>query len=301
MSLGIIPAMASDEAVVAVETPIEMALVSETDGNYEYSVSVNATVTKNSEAVEGSAVSILMFANKDNSAFVEAEKLSGLTVGEIAADYYVYYADQGTTDAEGAVSFEFAVDFPAPAKADAYYVWIGTDSTSSPAEVGLEDMAVSSQVVAVTLTASSTSVKAGSNVTLTPDALNVFGNSVANAPDFSYTVTTNGDTIDAAIADNVLSTYSLLGTYGITVSATGADGNVLTSEELLISIAKAIVGDADGNDRVNLQDALAVLKYVAEIATDSNPAAADVDGNGTVNINDACLILRYIARIINQL
>ena len=55
-------------------------------------------------------------------------------------------------------------------------------------------------------------------------------------------------------------------------------------------------GDLNGDDIVNITDAIELLKYVAKL--DNNvvyEASADIDGNGTVNINDAIALLKQIA------
>jgi hypothetical protein len=49
-------------------------------------------------------------------------------------------------------------------------------------------------------------------------------------------------------------------------------------------------GDADGNSRVTLNDAIAILE-----GTVSNDANADVNGDGKTDINDALRILQYMA------
>lgn len=52
----------------------------------------------------------------------------------------------------------------------------------------------------------------------------------------------------------------------------------------------ALPGDADGNSRVTLNDAIAILE-----GTVSNDANADVNGDGAVDANDALRILQYMA------
>lgn len=57
-------------------------------------------------------------------------------------------------------------------------------------------------------------------------------------------------------------------------------------------------GDADGNGRVNANDALAILRYSLGIDTVIDLAASDVDGDGIVNANDALMVLRAALGII---
>ena len=62
-------------------------------------------------------------------------------------------------------------------------------------------------------------------------------------------------------------------------------------------------GDSDVNNRINVFDAVTILKHVADITPIEGDAltAADVDKNNVIDIQDACGVLRYIARITNQL
>jgi len=99
LSLCSIPAMAEVTTIV-VETPVSMSLVSETDGNYEYRVTANVTVSAGN-----TEVNLLMFGNRDNSAFVSGDNVMNLTVEEIASDYNIYYIDQKTAGSDGKVSF----------------------------------------------------------------------------------------------------------------------------------------------------------------------------------------------------
>ena len=59
------------------------------------------------------------------------------------------------------------------------------------------------------------------------------------------------------------------------------------------------VGDADNNGVVNVKDATAIQKHLADIAT-CRVIAADVDGNG-LNIKDATAIQKYLAGIETNL
>ena len=57
-----------------------------------------------------------------------------------------------------------------------------------------------------------------------------------------------------------------------------------------------LIGDADGNGKVNVNDAVAILKHIVgnSILTGNNLLAADADANGSVNVNDAVAVLKYI-------
>ena len=59
-------------------------------------------------------------------------------------------------------------------------------------------------------------------------------------------------------------------------------------------------GDLDGDTEVTGNDALMILRYVANAANSINDAVADVDGDGMITGNDALMILRYVAGAITN-
>lgn len=66
----------------------------------------------------------------------------------------------------------------------------------------------------------------------------------------------------------------------------------LPSSPVQLHIADVMLGDADGDGRITINDA--VLTINATFGTDPegfNPTAADMDGDGRVTINDAILII----------
>ena len=56
-----------------------------------------------------------------------------------------------------------------------------------------------------------------------------------------------------------------------------------------------IIGDADDNGRVNLNDVSLMLKYVAKWNVEIDEDAADTDGDGRVNISDVSYVLKKVA------
>lgn len=296
MSLCTIPAMA-EETAIAVETPVSMSLVSETDGNYEYSVTANVTVSSGN-----TEVNLLMFGNRDNSDFVSGDNILNLTVQEIASDYNIYYIDQKTAGSDGKVSFEFNVILPTPATNDLYYIRVGAMGANSAEDLGLEDLGVTSQIVAVTLTSAKTDYSSSESAALNASAENVFGNEVP--ADFTYTVTQNGAVINNAVnSEGTLSCFGLSGNYVISATATPKNGgSSVTSNALAITVSGSttiLKGDVDGNGKVSVTDAVAVLKHVAgtEPLSDSVLDAADFNSDTKVGITDVTAMLKYIARI----
>lgn len=69
----------------------------------------------------------------------------------------------------------------------------------------------------------------------------------------------------------------------------------------------AMKGDVDDDNRISANDALMVLKYVANMLSESDMTAlqlqqADVDGgDGIIDANDALMILKYVAKMIDGL
>ena len=64
-----------------------------------------------------------------------------------------------------------------------------------------------------------------------------------------------------------------------------------------------LAGDCDGDGKVTVMDAVAVMRHVADIEqiSPSCLVSADVDKIDGITIGDATTILKYIARLINEL
>ena len=78
---------------------------------------------------------------------------------------------------------------------------------------------------------------------------------------------------------------------------TAGDKIVLTAEDGTAKSEFVIViaGNADGNDKINLSDASAMLKKIANWDVTIDETAADVDGNGSVNLTDVATVLKIVA------
>lgn len=61
-----------------------------------------------------------------------------------------------------------------------------------------------------------------------------------------------------------------------------------------------ILGDADGDGRVDIKDATVVQKYASRITTDIILANSDVNHDGDINIADATLIQKVAARVVDH-
>ena len=62
-------------------------------------------------------------------------------------------------------------------------------------------------------------------------------------------------------------------------------------------IAHVLIGDANGDGRINIRDVTAIQRHIAEvmILTGEGLAAADVNGDGTVTVDDATLLQMFLA------
>ena len=78
-----------------------------------------------------------------------------------------------------------------------------------------------------------------------------------------------------------------------------AQGRALPSLRVFLE-ATVLYGDANGDGRVDINDATAVQKHIARLITlgGERLEAADIDRSGRVNINDATDIQRMIAGIL---
>ena len=75
-----------------------------------------------------------------------------------------------------------------------------------------------------------------------------------------------------------------------------------SEEETKPSQSPVVYGDADGNGRVEVSDAIGVLKFVVnlETFTADQENAADVNGDHRADVSDAILILKRIVNLIDH-
>ena len=87
------------------------------------------------------------------------------------------------------------------------------------------------------------------------------------------------------------------GTYNVYLAAGG--GNGLEKVAAFSYYQAYTLGDVDGDQLININDAMAILNHLVEkdgcILTGSNYLAADINGDSTVNINDAMELLNFLA------
>lgn len=93
------------------------------------------------------------------------------------------------------------------------------------------------------------------------------------------------------------------GTYSIYIVGDGKTFDPAKADASFTYDAGYTLGDVDGNGKVNINDALELLNFLAEktVLEGNNLKAADVDKTGAVNINDALKLLNYLAEKIPTL
>lgn len=93
------------------------------------------------------------------------------------------------------------------------------------------------------------------------------------------------------------------GTYYVYLVGDGKEFSASAPAASFTYEAGYTLGDVDGNGKVNINDALELLNFLAEktVLEGNNLKAADVDKTGAVNINDALKLLNYLAEKIPTL
>ena len=59
-----------------------------------------------------------------------------------------------------------------------------------------------------------------------------------------------------------------------------------------------MLGDVNGNESIDMSDALLTLRYSMRLIPELDELIADIDQNGTVNITDALIMLRRAMGLI---
>ncbi len=299
-------AVTTSAATVTVVTPVEMSYVGVENGNYEYNVKATVNVKESGIACQDE-ISIIMFGNKDNSAFVLGDSVVNLTVDSITSNYHIYYIDQKTSGANGVATFNFNVILPEPASSDKYYIWAGSKTSTDPDKAEGNEIGVNTLPVGVSISVNKTAVDAGDDIVINPSYSNIFGNSIENGTaSVDYVITKDGMAVNGVVVDNVINTSTLNGVYKVKSVLTNSVGQSVTSNEVTFSVIPGAAdgeyrkGDVDGDSKVSTYDAIKVLTYISGIGTidDKGLTSGNVDGVAGLSGADATLILKYIARII---
>ncbi|MGN0173256.1 MAG: alpha/beta hydrolase-fold protein [Acutalibacteraceae bacterium] len=89
----------------------------------------------------------------------------------------------------------------------------------------------------------------------------------------------------------------------ITFLFINADFYVVAAQtEKAETVSADVIGDADGNGEVNIQDVTCVQRYLVNLISkdEINLSAANVTGNEKLSINDATTMQRFLANLINR-
>ncbi|MDD5796816.1 MAG: starch-binding protein [Oscillospiraceae bacterium] len=120
--------------------------------------------------------------------------------------------------------------------------------------------------------------------------------------DLTYDFTVNGESIQNSSSSTAAWTPSETGTYTIGVTVTDSEGNICKSSKTFTvgdSAVVKILGDVDGNGKLNIFDATAIQLSIAEMPVEPyDETVADFNCDGFININDATDIQLKIAEAI---
>ena len=84
------------------------------------------------------------------------------------------------------------------------------------------------------------------------------------------------------------------GTRHVTVGENANVTNLVDVDAEVGEEVEPITGDANGDEAINLLDAISIFKYTVNSSTTINTVAADMNSDGVVDIKDALLILKAI-------
>ncbi len=121
--------------------------------------------------------------------------------------------------------------------------------------------------------------------------------------DVQYNFSVNGESIQNSSSSTAKWTPAQTGNYTISVTATDSKGSTCTETrtfEVKDLLSGRVLGDVDGNGRVDVSDATNIQKYATKaIKFDSvQLLCADVNNDNEVNIKDATYIQKKIAGLI---
>ncbi len=132
----------------------------------------------------------------------------------------------------------------------------------------------------------------------------------------SFTVTVKGDTFDTSTLPGKFNRSNVVSCEGGTIDSNGMIYLPSTSDTFsylykvsetetvefqLIIVHKYDLGDANGDNKINAQDAANILQYDVKVITVLKYIrGADVNDDGKINAQDASLILMYDVKLIDK-
>lgn len=100
------------------------------------------------------------------------------------------------------------------------------------------------------------------------------------------------------VVKNADGTTSIVGKEEITSDTSIVDkttGEPLPDDAVLVKPSESMLGDVNGDGKVNMRDAVLLRQYVAGWDVEMITDTADANGDGKVNIRDAVLLRQYVA------
>ena len=107
------------------------------------------------------------------------------------------------------------------------------------------------------------------------------------------------DAVKADANGNYNITFHIPATASGTLTVVVGEGNNVATGIITVG-SDQLYGDVNGDGLVDIDDALLIARYDAQLVTltEQQLAVADVNGDGSVDIDDALLIAQYDAQII---
>lgn len=90
------------------------------------------------------------------------------------------------------------------------------------------------------------------------------------------------------------------GNYSVVIVAEDKAGNTSVSEVINVSVSY-MKGDVNENGKIELNDAMTIIQFIAKKIEVINVPAADVNGDKSVTLNDAMRIIEFVAKKTEEL
>ena len=96
-------------------------------------------------------------------------------------------------------------------------------------------------------------------------------------------------------------TYSQVCCYNLEMEEYSSEMFTVNTLNVTVTTPAVIKGDVNGDGKITVFDAIAILKHISETEMFTDTLEADVNNDGEITVSDSVAILKYIARITNEL